>query len=654
MKRNAMADRDTLAAKLAARPGWPLVAGKKHILKNLERQLQEGEEIADLLDGLVPGEDGASPGVEGVLFLTAKRLLFISGAGMKSAAVSIPHNRLREAACRRGVSSFTVTFSGRDSRIAFATFAGDSTVRGFLDALVGFSGIAGVTQSRADAPDTALWDMTGIRSIHGSSAGEDAKRATGEGADPVREIELQNVLFAEAKKAKSFFDGLDALRNNHRLKELIAADVLRLYALARPEGGSMSEAENLFLALVMLALGAPETPDVARLASDVFVFNSFPLHLKDEVLRSWDAAFMAYRERASAAGHASIEALDELRALDAVRGASLADGLASLYYAIAQCVMKADGTITPAEELRLRELSALVRRTAEPGGASAPGAPAEGGETLEQVLESVNALVGMEKIKEQMKTLINFIKVTREREARNLPATPLTLHCVFYGPPGTGKTTIARLLGRVYRAMGLLQKGHLVETDRAGLVAGYVGQTAIKTDEMVQKALDGVLFIDEAYTLAAGESGRDFGQEAVDIILKRMEDCRDRLVVIVAGYPDEMKRFIESNPGLKSRFSRYFFFDHYGPAELMSIFDIFCRNSAFELADAARARLVRLVEELHAARDRRFGNGRLMRNIFERVVERQANRIAGTLPLTDRLLCSIEEPDIPDIEDMAG
>lgn len=651
MKRNAMADRDTLATKLAARPGWPLVAGKKHILKNLERQLQDGEEIADLLDGLVPGEDGASPGVEGVLFLTAKRLLFIPGAGMKSAAISIPHNRLHEAVYRKGVSSFTLTFSGKDSRIAFATFAGDSTVRGFLDALVRFSGIAGVTQSRVDAPDTALWDPAGIRSVHGSVAGGDAKRTPGDGADPVREIELQNVLFAEAKKAKSFFDGLDALRNNPRLKELIAADVLRLYTLARPEGGSMSEAENLFLALVMLALGAPETPGVGRLASDVFVFDSFPLHLKDEVLRSWDAAFMAYRERASAGGRASIEALDELRAVDAVRGASLADGLASLYYAIAQCVMKADGTITPAEELRLRELSALVRRTAEPGGASAP---AEGAETLEQVLENVNALVGMEKIKEQMKTLINFIKVTREREARNLPATPLTLHCVFYGPPGTGKTTIARLLGRVYRAMGLLQKGHLVETDRAGLVAGYVGQTAIKTDEMVQKALDGVLFVDEAYTLAAGESGRDFGQEAVDIILKRMEDSRDRLVVIVAGYPDEMKRFIESNPGLKSRFSRYFFFDHYSPEELMSIFDIFCRNSAFELTGAARGRLVRLVENLHAARDRRFGNGRLMRNIFERVVERQANRIAGTLPLTDRLLCSIEEPDIPDIEDMAG
>ena len=251
-------------------------------------------------------------------------------------------------------------------------------------------------------------------------------------------------------------------------------------------------------------------------------------------------------------------------------------------------------------------------------------------ETLEQVMEKINALVGMEKIKEQIATLVNLIKVQKEREERKLPATPLSLHAVFYGPPGTGKTTIARMLGRVYRALGLLKKGQLVETDRAGLVAGYVGQTAINVDNVVQKALDGVLFIDEAYALVPDDiGGRDFGQEAINIILKRMEDYRDRLVVIVAGYTDEMDRFIKSNPGLKSRFSRYFYFDHYAPEELMRIFDSFCANAKFTVRDDARKAMLALLTALHARRDRAFGNGRLVRNIFERVVERQANRLAA-------------------------
>ncbi|HPB83002.1 MAG TPA: AAA family ATPase, partial [Spirochaetota bacterium] len=274
-------------------------------------------------------------------------------------------------------------------------------------------------------------------------------------------------------------------------------------------------------------------------------------------------------------------------------------------------------------------------------------------ETLEEVMEQINRLVGMDKIKEQISTLINLIKIEKERKARNLPATPVSLHSVFYGPPGTGKTTIARLLGRVYKCIGILQKGQLVETDRAGLVAGYVGQTATKVDEVVQKALDGVLFIDEAYTLSPEDSGgRDFGQEAIDTILKRMEDYRDRLIVIVAGYPDEMERFINSNPGLKSRFNRYFFFDHYSPDELMRIFDIFSGNAAFSVDDDAKAELRELLAALHEKRNRQFGNGRLVRNIFERIIERQANRIAGITPLSDEVLCAIKKEDIPDRDDV--
>jgi SpoVK/Ycf46/Vps4 family AAA+-type ATPase len=209
------------------------------------------------------------------------------------------------------------------------------------------------------------------------------------------------------------------------------------------------------------------------------------------------------------------------------------------------------------------------------------------------------------------------------------------------------------MLGRVYRCLGLLKKGQLVETDRAGLVAGYVGQTAINVDNVVQKALDGVLFIDEAYALVPDDiGGRDFGQEAINTILKRMEDYRDRLVVIVAGYTDEMDRFIRSNPGLKSRFGRYFYFDHYTPEQLMRIFASFCASAKFTVRDGARAAMLALLTALHAKRDRAFGNGRLVRNIFERVVERQANRLAAVTPLTDELLCTIEEADIPALEDL--
>jgi SpoVK/Ycf46/Vps4 family AAA+-type ATPase len=168
----------------------------------------------------------------------------------------------------------------------------------------------------------------------------------------------------------------------------------------------------------------------------------------------------------------------------------------------------------------------------------------------------------------------------------------------------------------------------------------------------VQDALDGVLFIDEAYTLSVENGARDFGQEAIDTLLKRMEDFRERLVVIVAGYPDEMKRFIDSNPGLKSRFSRFFYFDHYKPEELLQIFDIFAGNASFTLTGPARRKLLSDLKELHKRRDKSFGNGRLVRNLFERIIERQANRIANVSPLTDQILCSITKQDIPDFEEI--
>ena len=291
---------------------------------------------------------------------------------------------------------------------------------------------------------------------------------------------------------------------------------------------------------------------------------------------------------------------------------------------------------------------------AKPASGEAPASPTTASKTpqelaqiLEEALAELHELVGLENIKEEVTTLANLLKVQKIRVDRGLAKTPVSLHSVYGGPPGTGKTTVARLVSRIFQGLGFLSKGHLVETDRSGMVAGYIGQTAKKVDELVTSALDGVLFIDEAYALVPAEGGRDFGQEAIDILLKRMEDYRDRLVVIVAGYTDEMGAFIESNPGLKSRFNRYFYFNDYEPSELVAIFESMARKSHFNLTPEAQNKLRQLLETLYANRDKNFGNARLVRNLFEKSIERQANRLAVLSDFTDELLTTLIPADIP-------
>ncbi|AXT58693.1 AAA family ATPase [Aquimarina sp. AD1] len=263
-------------------------------------------------------------------------------------------------------------------------------------------------------------------------------------------------------------------------------------------------------------------------------------------------------------------------------------------------------------------------------------------------MDELNELIGLDNIKTSVKELSNFLKVQKLREEKGLKNVNNSLHSVFMGPPGTGKTTVARLVSKIYKHLGYLEKGHLVETDRTGMVAGYVGQTALKVEEVVKTSLDGVLFIDEAYSLAK-DNKKDFGNEAVEVLLKKMEDHRDQLVVIAAGYPDEMEEFIESNPGLQSRFNRYFTFDHYKPKELIGIFELFCGKNDFVLADEAKEKLEFIFDKLYEKRHKSFGNARVARNLFEKIIEYQANRIVSITPLTEELLKTIIEDDIPPI-----
>ena len=271
-------------------------------------------------------------------------------------------------------------------------------------------------------------------------------------------------------------------------------------------------------------------------------------------------------------------------------------------------------------------------------------------EAIEDLKVELNGYVGLSTIKREVNDLINLATVYALRREKGLKTADMSLHMVFSGNPGTGKTMIARLMARIYHSLNLLSKGQLVEVDRAGLVAGYVGQTAQKTAKVIESAMGGVLFIDEAYTLSSGKSENDFGQEAIDTLLKAMEDHRDDLIVIVAGYDGLMQQFIHSNPGLESRFNRFMHFEDYTPEEMLEILLMRAEKSMYTLDDEARSAARDWIAE--ASADATFGNGRGVRNLFERMLTQQANRVSALSEPTVEQLMAVTADDVAAARDV--
>jgi stage V sporulation protein K len=416
---------------------------------------------------------------------------------------------------------------------------------------------------------------------------------------------------------------------------------------------SMNEVFKGFLAL-------ESTPALVNIkmfvdTQDIFVEDKQFANYTDQQLQAVANKFHATFGDNTDIRTVVLPAMQLLQAYDAQQGTQEAQAGADLFVKLAQIIV---ANLTPSASAPQTYLEMFVKNlgSAQPGvkitehsqeGTSAKeeNSKSSGAGNLNSLLAELDSMTGLSRVKADVRQLANYIKVEQMRKAQGLKTSDISLHMVFYGNPGTGKTTVARLISQIYRALGVVNQGHLVEVDRAALVAGYVGQTAIKVKEMVDKAMGGVLFIDEAYTLKSGDS-TDFGQEAIDTLLKLMEDRRNEFVVVVAGYPEEMKRFLGSNPGLESRFNKYLDFEDYNGAELMAIFEGFCHGSDYKISPEARATIQEVLEKAFQSRGKNFGNARFARNLFEKTVENQANRIVSLNNADQATLMTIRPEDV--------
>ena len=312
-------------------------------------------------------------------------------------------------------------------------------------------------------------------------------------------------------------------------------------------------------------------------------------------------------------------------------------------------VRKSQAALNPLDFVTSGQPSFLDQARPQTAGGEKPQAeqakPTEEKPSFDELMAQLESLVGVDEVKKAVKTRVTLMKVRKLRQENDLPVPPMSLHMVFMGNPGTGKTTVARLISGLYAAIGVLSKGQLVEVDRSGLVAGYVGQTALKTQEAIKSALGGVLFIDEAYSLSSGGEN-DFGREAIETILKAMEDHRDDLIVIVAGYDGPMQKFLSSNPGLESRFNKYFYFPDYTGEQLLTIFKNQCQKNSYTLSPEAEEAAKALFDRLYQQRDDNFGNGRDVRNCFEDMIVRQSNRLAAMEAPTKEDLMTVLPEDL--------
>jgi len=626
---------DKIESQLGTISNWLHVSFKKNLIQGLNQLVEDEERIEDVLEGFYRGDRIAASGsgAPGILCVTDRRLFFLQSGGGGLPEV-IEYESVESVAAKRTDSSVKITLVHPGGTSILTSTKRGSQAQSFIDNLR-----AKIGEDRLDDQDQR----------------SNSRRADKGSSNQEKKISNLNFLHNEARKIILAVNQYKQFNNEPAFLQQLIDDLVFLTYRSLTAKKELPEESKLFVSMVLMYLRQRLVKD-RELVLDIFRYETLPLHHRKEMLKYWDLFYNEILKSRNAVSQHSLKALQYLKLYDQRQDTAHFDKMASSFYNYSQCVIKADGSMTRAEGEELKKIRKLVYGEDEPVAEEAEEtvvkkkvaiAREEEEESLETVMERINGLIGMRRVKEQISTFVNLIKVHEERHRRGFPVTPFSKHAVFYGPPGTGKTTIARHLGKVYKCLGLLESGHMVETDRAGLVAGYVGQTAIKVDEVVQEALDGVLFIDEAYTLGSRGAGKDFGQEAIDTLLKRMEDFRDRLVVIVAGYPDEMNEFIDTNPGLKSRFSRYFYFDHYEPEELLQIFNVFSENASFTLTVPARKELLALITAFWKQRDKSFGNGRFIRNVFEMIVEKQANRISSITPLTDEVLCSITKYDIP-------